>query len=69
MYPPGLSSVSKLPPIAFITNGVPTISPFTLVMLPAQLIEVVGIILWSFIDIAIAPAFFNSFTIFNKSIS
>jgi len=44
MYPPGLSNVSKLPPTAFITKGVPTISPFTLVMLPAQLIEVVGII-------------------------
>ena len=69
--PPGLDKFARASgePIAFISNGDPIFSPFIFMMFPPHIIGVVNIILWLFIDIASAPAFFNSLTTFSKSIS
>ena len=68
-YPPGLDKFANASgePIAFISNGEPILSPFIFIVFPPHIIGVVKIILWLFIDIASAPAFFNSFITFNKS--
>ena len=57
IIPPGLESAEFIHtelPIAFMTNGELTFSPFTLITFPSQVIEVVETTLWSFIDIASA---------------
>ena len=56
-------------PIAFITKGEPIFSSFMFITFPPHIIDVVGTTLSLFIDIASAPAFFNSFTMFNISLS
>ena len=56
----------SLSPIALITNGLPTFSPFICITFPAQLILVELTILFPFIEIASAPATFNSFIIATK---
>lgn len=56
----------SLSPIALITNGLPTFSPFICITFPAQLILVELTILFPFIEIASAPAIFNSFIIATK---
>lgn len=68
-YPPGLDSAASCSgkPIAFITNGAPTFSWLMSMMFPPHIIPVVGTILWSFIDIASAPAFCNSFITLSTS--
>ena len=48
-------------PIAFITNGELIFSPFILIIFPSHVNDVVETTLWSFIDIASAPAFLSSF--------
>ena len=70
-YPPGLCNPDKYSgnPIAFITNGAPILSPFISIVLPLQDIAVFATHLWSFIEIASAPAFINSFTTLSTSIS
>ena len=64
-----LSSNTRLFPIALITYGPPIFSSFILITVPIQLIGVVAIILWSFTDIASAPAFLNILTISIISVS
>ena len=54
-------------PIALIINGELIFSPFTLITFPSHVIEEVDTNLWSFIDIASAPASFSSFTNSRKS--
>ena len=70
--PPGLCiapSNASCDPIAFILNGELILFPFINITFPSHVIEVKLVILSSFIDIASAPAFFNSFTSVNKSVS
>ena len=68
-YPPGLFNPANCSgrPIALITNGAPTFSLFISIIFPPHIIPVVGTNLWSLIDIASAPAFFNSFITLNIS--
>ena len=70
-YPPCLDNPANCSgsPIALITNGAPTFSPLISIRFPPQEIPVVGTILWSLIEIASAPAFFNSFTTLKMSTS
>ena len=64
-YPPALFKFARFSgnPIAFIVNGDPIFCPFIVIMFPPHSIDVVGTTLWSFTDIASAPAFFSSFII------
>ena len=70
-YPPGLDSPANCSgsPIAFITKGVPTFSPLISMIFPPHEMLVVVTSLWSLIDMASAPAFFNSFTTLKTSTS
>ena len=70
-YPCGLSKFARFSgsPIALIVNGEPTLSPFIFIIAPPHCIDVVETTLWSFIDIASAPVFFNSFIILSTSMS
>ena len=52
-----------------MTNGAPIRSPLMSIVFPLQEIAVVNTHLWSFIDIASAPALINSFTTLKTSIS
>ena len=70
--PPGLNippKIASCEPIALITNGELILLSFINITFPSHVIEVVLIILSSFILIASAPAFFNSLTIVSKSLS